>query len=72
MAEIGYPVRPHVSALRQQAAELLRSANAADTDEAATQERKRAHECLDAANRIETAARPPRRRAEWLSPEYDE
>jgi hypothetical protein len=56
--------------LRRMAAELLRSANASTSAEAAAL-RQQANDYIETANRIETAARPSRRRAEWLSPEYD-
>jgi hypothetical protein len=62
----------HPVILRRKAAELFRSANDSTTAEAATEQRGRANDYAERANRIEAAARPPRRRAEWLSPEYDD
>jgi hypothetical protein len=61
----------HPAELRMKAAELLRAANASTSADSAAERRRQANDYVETANRIDTAARPPRRRAEWLSPEYD-
>jgi hypothetical protein len=55
--------------LMREAAKLLRSANSTDNSHEAAEQRRRANECVEEANRLELAARRPLPRAEWLCPE---
>jgi hypothetical protein len=55
--------------LMREAAKLLRSANTTRNWHEAAEQRCRANECVEEANRLELAARRPLPRAEWLCPE---